>query len=201
LTDKVAPTITNVASTDVTDCNVTDGTITITANGTGTVEYSINGGATWSQSGSFTGLKAGTYQIRVRNIDGTCEVSNPNVVIDAPTQPTITSVTPANPSNCGVNDGSITIVATAAGGIQYSIDGGLNWSNTGTFTGLQPGTYNVAVRNSDATCEILDVNNPVVLTAPNAPTITNVASTNPTDCAVADGTITITASGNGALEY
>ncbi|NJN77265.1 MAG: hypothetical protein HC803_02175, partial [Saprospiraceae bacterium] len=202
LIDKVAPTITNVASTNITNCGVTDGTITITANGSGTLQYSIDGGATWSQSGSFTGLTAGTYPIRVRNIDGTCVVTNPNVIITAPTQPVVNTVTPTNPTNCGINDGIITVSATGAGAVQYSIDGGINWSNTGTFNGLSAGTYNISVRNAGGTCPVLYTSNPVILTAPNAASITNVASTNPTNCATADGTITVTASGGIApLEY
>ncbi|NJN77569.1 MAG: hypothetical protein HC803_03960, partial [Saprospiraceae bacterium] len=197
LIDKVLPVITSVNKTNVTNCNVTDGTITITASSTqGAVEYSINGGASWSQSGNFTGLTAGTYQIRVRNIDGTCTVSATNVVITAPTAPAITNVASANPSNCGIDDGTITVTATAgSAATQYSIDGGTNWQNSNSFTGLAPGTYNVFVRNTGNTCVTPYATNPVVLTAPTAPSITNVASTQPTNCGVNDGTITITTQG------
>ena len=204
LIDKVAPVIASVNSTNVTDCGLTDGTITVTASSTqGTVEYSINGGTSWSQSGIFSALTAGTYQIRVRNIDGTCVVSATDVVITAPTAPVITNVASTNPSNCGVNDGTITVTATAgSAATQYSIDGGTNWVNSGTFTSLAAGTYNIIVRNTGNTCVVPYTSNPVILTAPNAPSITNVVSTNPTDCGVADGTITITTQGgNGPLQY
>ena len=67
---------------------------------------------------------------------------------------------------------------------------------------LAAGTYNVTFVMIDGTCEVAYTSNPVVLTAPNAPSITNVASTDPTDCGIADGTITITATGGLApLEY
>ncbi|NJN77362.1 MAG: hypothetical protein HC803_02755, partial [Saprospiraceae bacterium] len=203
LTDKVAPVIGSVASTNITNCGFTDGTITITANGGGTLQYSINGGTTWQQSGTYTGLAAGTYQIRVRNIDGTCIVSSANVIITAPTAPVITNVSKNNPSNCGINDGTITVTATAGtGATEYSIDGGLTWQNSGSFTGLSAGTYNVRIRNLNGTCTVAYATNPVTLIAPSAPSIVNVASTNPTNCGLTNGTITISASGGTApLQY
>ena len=94
-------------------------------------------------------------------------------------------------SDTSMKNGSITISATGTS-IEYSIDGGTTWTaNGGSFTGLGAGSYYVAIRNLGGTCEVLNLSNPVILTAPNAPTITNVASTDPTDCALTDGTITL----------
>ena len=107
-------------------------------------------------------------------------------------------------SNCGTADGEISIVATFSStpGAEFSIDGGTNWQNSSVFTGLSAGTYNVAVRNLDGTCIVFDANNPVIINAPSAPSIRDVSTTNPTDCGVADGTVTITATGGTApLEY
>ena len=203
LEDKASPTISNVTSTNPTDCGINDGTITITAASTqGSVEYSINGGLSWQPSNVFSNLTDGTYQVRVRNIDGTCEASAPNVDIVAPVEPTISSVVPTSPTNCNINDGSIVVTANGQGALEYSIDGGLNWQANGNFTALASGTYNVAVRNANGTCTVLDVNNPVILTAPSTPAITSVNSTQPTDCGSNDGSITIIASGGtGSLEY
>ena len=93
--------------------------------------------------------------------------------------PTYTSVTPTNPTDCGLSNGTIEIVTTG-GTHEYSIDGGINWQSSGTFNGLVAGSYNVVARNTDGTCSTNYASNPVVLTLPNAPTITNVASTDPT---------------------
>ena len=200
----VAPVISNVDFTDPTDCGLNDGTITITASSAqGTVEYSINGGTTWEQSGLFVGLGAGIYEISVRNIAGNCKVDNPDVTLTAPIQPVITNVTPADPSNCGVNDGSILIAATGGSGtLEYSIDGGVNWQTSSSFNGLGAGVYNVITRYTGGTCETAYANNPVVLTAPSAPSIFDVTYTDPDECGVNNGTITIDATGtSGTLEY
>ena len=158
--------------------------------------------STTPQSETFAGLTAGTYQIAVRNLDGTCVVTSTDIILTAPVAPIITNIASTDPSNCGVVDGTITVSATGAS-LEYSIDGGLTWiTNGGSFTGLASGSYYVSVRNTDGTCEILDINNPTILTAPNAPSITSVSSTDPTNCNVTDGTITITATGgSGSFAY
>ena len=202
LTDKIAPSITTISNTDPTDCGVTDGTITITASsGQGSIEYSINGGASWQPSNVFTGLNGGSYDVRVRNIDETCEITGTAQTLINKVQPVIASVTPTDPSNCGVNDGQIVVAASGAS-TQYSIDGGTNWQASGTFTGLSAGSYNIAVRNNDGTCFDLHTSNPVILNAPNAPSITNITSADPTECSTTDGTITISATGGlGTYNY
>ncbi|PVW15887.1 T9SS type B sorting domain-containing protein [Marixanthomonas spongiae] len=50
----------------------------------------------------------------------------------------------------GSNDGTITINTTNNHGysMEYSIDGGMTFTTTGTFTGLAPGSYNVVVQYS-----------------------------------------------------
>jgi hypothetical protein len=204
LTDKVAPTINNVNSTNPTDCGTSDGTLTIQASSSAgnALEYSIDGGGTWFTFGSFINLSGATYSIQVRNADGTCQTSSPDITLTNPVQPVISSINTTNPSNCSVNDGTISITATFSGSAEYSMDGGINWQPSSSFTGLSSGIYNIAIRNADGTCEVLDVNNPITLTAPTAPTINSIIDTNPTDCGVIDGTITITASnGSGNYEY
>ena len=134
------------------------------------------------------------YEIRVRNTDGTCIVTSADITLIDKVQPVITNVAPTNPANCGVNDGSIVITATGAS-LEYSIDGGTNWQIDPNFPNLGPGTYNIFTRNTDGSCNTPYISNPVTLTAPNAPSITSVTFADPTDCGVADGSITVVATG------
>ena len=201
LEDKVAPTITNVVDASPSDCGVVDGSIVITANSSvgATLQYSIDAGSSWQQSEVFSGLAGGTYQIVVRNIDGTCQVTAPNVTLTDKVLPTIASVVATDPANCGTNDGSIVVTASGGGALEYSLNGGVNWQLSGNFTGLGAGVYDITVRNIDGTCEVVYVGNSIILTAPNAPSIANVSTTNPTECNVTDGTITVTATGGSGL--
>ena len=196
-----------VTSTNVTCFGANDGTITITSpsGGYGTYEYSINGGSTWSATGSFTGLQPATFDVRIRDAAYTaCEsVLNGALVITGPTVLGGT-VTGTNVTCFGANNGVISI-SNPAGGYgtyEYTVDGGVNWSTSGIFNNLQPGTYDVRIRDAAHTgCEIvlnaaLAITQPAVLTA-------SVTSTNVTCFGSSDGTISIInpAGGYGTYEY
>ncbi|MGB0862865.1 MAG: Ig-like domain-containing protein, partial [Saprospiraceae bacterium] len=204
LIEPAAPQVNNVTFTNITDCNINDGTITITANGgTAPLQYSIDGGSTWQANNTFTNLDAGSYATAVRNANSTCMATGEIIPLLEPASPNISSIIAANISNCTTDDGSITI--TGVGGIgvyEYSIDNGNTWQSSNYFSNLSAGNYNVNIRNNDTTCIISHAGNPVVISEPNAPTLTNSTYTDPTNCGVIDGTITLTASGgSGSYEY
>ena len=184
----VQPTI---YRTHITECGEEDGTINFT--GSPDTEYSIDGGITWGTQTEFLGLSAGLYDVIARNSDMTCETFFQTIEILSPPQPSINSVFPTNPSDCGVNDGQIVISvsSTTPGDLeQYSIDGGLTFLNGNTFTDLAPGSYEIVVRNSQGSCEV-SYPETVILEGNDYAQITNVAEFNPTDCENADGSIVI----------
>jgi len=74
-----------------------------------------------------------------------------------------------NPSICGEDNGSITILADGNGGLEYSIDGGNNWSGNSFFGNLAAGDYDIAVRNATDNCIV--ENGITTLDAPAAPTV------------------------------
>lgn len=194
------PTITNVASTNVTDCSLNNGTITVTATGGNTpLQYSKDGGSTWQASNVFSGLSAGTYNIMVRNADNSCPATASPVTITVPTAPTIASVQATNPTDCGLNDGTITVLASGTGALQYSING-TTWQTSNVFTNVSAGAYTIYVRNADATC-VVQTNTQTTITNQILPVINNVSSTNPTACGLNDGTITINSTPNAGVQY
>ena len=95
--------------------------------------------------------------------------SNPVAINAVPALPTITSVTPTQPT-CAVPTGSIVIAS--AGSNQYSINNGTTFTNTtGSFSGIAPSTSaNIEVRLvADNTCVTTYANNPVIINpAPGA---------------------------------
>jgi len=188
-----AATITNVAATNPTDCSNVDGTITISTTGGSSVEYSIDGGANYFPTNSFTGLADGAYPIFVRNGDLSCSIAGPTINISSPVAATISTVTSSNPTNCNIEDGTITIIADGNTGLEYTIDGGITWQSSNIFINLAQGTYNdIRVRNDDGTCEVT-YGNIITLESPTAPSISAVDVTQPTNCDTANGEIMITA--------
>ncbi|MDX2306135.1 MAG: ExeM/NucH family extracellular endonuclease [Microscillaceae bacterium] len=115
--------------------------------------------------------------------------------LTVPCTASIQSIDKSNPTNCGLNNGSITVNATGIS-LEYSINNGASFQNSNVFNNLGAGSYDVIVREeNDNACVATQQ---VTLSAPSAPIISNVS-------AVCDGTtakITVTASADGeTLEY
>jgi gliding motility-associated-like protein len=124
------------------------GSITVSATGGVNYEYSINGGSTWQSSNTFNNVSPGTYSVLVRTVGGICQATAQQVTINLINTLSMT----VNKVDANCIGGSITI--TASGGTspyQYSIDGGLTYQSSNTFTGLAGGTYNVMIKDA-ATC-------------------------------------------------
>jgi hypothetical protein len=165
--------------------------------GTGTLSYSIDNGQTWQSSGFFTGLLPGTYNIKVSDSQN-CEAQytgNPVILQDPPLL-WFSSVVTSSISCYGLSDGTITISASGGTGLlRYSIDDGMTWYfNGGVFTGLPAGSYFIKVLD-DNSCISIFQNNPVILLEPPEIMISSVQKTDVTAYGLADGTISIEASG------
>jgi hypothetical protein len=179
--------------------------VTSPAGGYGTYEYSIDGGITWSSSGTFTNLQPATYDVRIRDAaNPACIIIlNPQLVITQPAQ-LAGAVSSTNVTCSGANDGTITVTSPAGGygTFEYSIDGGIRWQSSGTFSNLQPATYDVRIRDAAHTGCIITLNPQLVITQP-AQLAGVVANTDVTCFGASDGTITITSptGGYGTSEY
>ena len=193
-------TILNVLSGNSTSCESPNGNITILASGTMTLLYSIDGGNTFQEGNQFTNIGGGSYAVRVKNFDGSCIVTQNDIILTDPVLPVINQVNADNPSLCGLTDGTITINATG-NNIEYSINGGNTYTASNFFDNLGEGSYNVAVRNDDGSCRVLSSENPVVLTSGSVVDITDVAVEHASSCDGTTGQITITATGNSTLQY
>jgi gliding motility-associated-like protein len=102
--------------------------------------YSIDG-QNWFTNPVFNNLTPGFYSAKTKNTQGCVSsltyVSLSNFYLPNPT------FTTAQPT-CG-NGGNITFTTAAA---LYSIDGGAKWSNSPVFTNLNPGYYNLVIKNA-----------------------------------------------------
>ena len=165
------PTVTAPTVTQPT-CATPTGTIVVNATGgPGSLEYSVDNGASWQTSSTFSGLNPGSYNIKVRlQNDPSCMTTytqNP-VVLNTPTgcctPPTVTAPTVTQPT-CATPTGTIVVNATGGpGSLEYSVDNGASWQTSSTFSGLNPGSYNIKVRlQNDPNCMTAYAQNPVVL--------------------------------------
>jgi hypothetical protein len=184
-----APTLT--ATPAAATCGNNNGTITAYGNnGTAPLLYSINGNI-FQASNSFTNLTPGSYTVTVKDAIG-CIISVTVTVANNP-PPTVSAVTTS--AICGNINGSIT--ATGLNGIApltYSING-ITFQAGSFFNGLAAGTYTVTVK--DAVGCIATTN--VLISSTGGPTVT--ATSVPTNCGVANGTITINAVGAAPFTY
>ena len=205
----IAPTITNVTSTDLTDCNVDDGTITISSLTPSTdyiLEYMFQGGTvvldiTTDINGEFTlmDLGVGEYSNFLLTNNAGCDggVFAGPITLSAPLAPNAPTGVTAMPSPICLGE-TIDLMADFVTDAVYTwtidnMDGGLVASTTNmtTMTPVSPGTYVVNVSLTINGCQSPS-SSVMVEVADLPPLVTpgDVMSTNPTVCDAGDGTIT-----------
>ena len=146
--NRIAPFFANADTTNPLCKGLNTGQVVFNPVGTtGPYEYSINGGVTYVTNNTFMGLAAGTYNFKVRDING-C-VKDTAIIITEPTQLTA-SATPSS-ATCANNDGSINI--TGGGGTpgyEYSSGNGVPYQLSSQFLNLPIGNYNnIKIRDAN----------------------------------------------------
>lgn len=194
--DSDGPSILSSTHTNVNCHGGNDGSITVgtVTGGTGTLQYSING-ITYQTSPVFTGLTAGVYNVTVKDAVG-C-IGNITVTITEPAAFVITN-TITNALCFGTSSGSVTLlVGGGSGTLAYSINGGITYQSSNTFSGLAAGTYTIIVRDAGGCLgyTTITITQPTQIGA-------HYNSLNVTCHGASNGTITVLASGGtGALQY
>jgi gliding motility-associated-like protein len=189
--------IIQLTPTDLTDCQSQDGSIFIDA-GIGDFEYSIDGGLSFQLNNFFDGLLPGTYEVVVRRIGATGCTNEDIVRIFAPNAPSVDSIGIIEMSNCGAADGQLNVFANGID-LEYSIDGGLFWQASSSFSGLNFGSYQILIRSSTfINCIVMQSAEIADLLPPE---IVEVIVKDVDNCLLENGSITINATGASILEY
>ena len=194
---------TNLSINDA-DCGQPTGSITgLQVNGTMPLEFfwiDLAGDTVGIQL-NLTNQYAGSYALNVRDGNG-CEHLLATYSIQDNGSLQVDSVQFAN-VHCDQLTGVITIFTGSLTPdlLNYSIDGGINYyQNSGMFTGLPPGTYNIKVKDANGCIGEYD-QNPVLIENIPGPQITGVDIV-PEDNNLANGSINIHAfGGSGDLTY
>ncbi len=192
-----AGSLTVTTSTTDESCAGNDGTISIAATGgSGSYEYSIDGGVTFQAGSTFSGLTAGTYNVVVNDLSTSCGGTTTTTVGSSGV---LTISTAGSDPSCAGGDGTINITATGgSGSYEYSIDNGVTFQASGSFTGLNAGSYDIVVNDLSSSCAGTDA-----ITLSSTSGITATATFIDPSCAgTCDGTITISATGgSGSFTY
>ncbi|AOW09041.1 gliding motility-associated C-terminal domain-containing protein [Flavobacterium gilvum] len=186
------------AVTQPTTCAVPNGTFQINAYDTTTYTYVVNPstGVTVSGSGEVTAPE-GTYTVTITNkASGCTSPASASVTVDAaptaPAAPTFGAVT--QPTTCAVSNGTFQITGYDAATYTYAFTPSVvSVSATGLVT-ASAGSYTLKITNKVSGCESASSAAAVVNAAPSAPSAPVLgAVTQPTTCAVPNGTFQINA--------
>ncbi len=165
--------------------------------GTGILQFSVDGpDGIFGTDTIFTGLDAGFYEVVIKDENSCVYKRGVEVVKILPLEVIITS---ENITCFGMNDGSISIKTEhALGAVEFSIDNGIIWHDSGVFDPLTPGDYNVSVRDSAGRIftNIINISEP--------PEIKIFSTVTPASCNSFsnDGSIDVTVSGaQGKVSY
>ncbi|CAG5085921.1 PKD domain-containing protein [Parvicella tangerina] len=171
------------------DCN---GEIDITEDGgTGPYQYSIDNGATNQGTGLFQNLCVGTYDILVTDASGCTSTSQVTLTEPAPLSVTIGITDATCYGQCDGMMNSIPTGGTGPGTYNYSWTPAVG-GNVPLVTNLCAGAYDLSITDGNG-C-VLDTNG-IVVGAPQAVTIDNVATVDETCGGDCDGSLTINSTG------
>ena len=145
--NEAAPVTHNATVTNTT-CGNNNGNIAIIpTGGNAPYQYSINGGANFQSNGFFNTLQGGNYNVVVVDANGCSSTISSETILGSGTFSVNATTTG---ETCMDQNASITVVENGGTGpYQYSIDGGLNFQNTGTFTGIGASNYNIVLLDAN----------------------------------------------------
>ncbi len=163
---------------DVTCFGGNNGSISLAASGgEAPYTYSIDGGANFGSVSLFNNLTAGTYDVRVRDVND-CELILSVSVDELPEIVAESEQTEDYTCNqlAEITVGGVTPTTGGSGSYQYSLNGG-TWTMATTggtvFTGLTDGTYTVQVRDANNTGCVVDLPNIVIAPLPTEPSLSS----------------------------
>ncbi|MFM7328863.1 MAG: beta strand repeat-containing protein, partial [Bacteroidota bacterium] len=198
LTTPAAVTVSSAVTNETCPGNGNASILLTGAGGTGPYTYSINNGSSFQAGATFTSVAAGTYQVQAKDANG-CVSATGTATVTAKTPITV-STSKTNISTCSPgNDGAVTLTASGGTGpFTYSLDNGVTFGASGTFSGLTAGTYS-AVAKDNLGCLSSTVS--VTFALPFTVSLTGTGS-NLICNGSADGSIALTATGgNGTYTY
>ena len=192
--------ISNFSSQDISCNGADDGQISVTATGgTAPLSYTLNPGGVTQPTGDFNNLSGGSYTVTVDDANACPSADTGPIEIIDPAPVTITDQAKTDISCNGAGDGTITITASGGTGtLSYTLNPGAVSNTTGTFNGLDAGSYTVSVEDengcSTTTAAPIDIIEP----APISVSVDGSSNLNLNCAGDSNGSIDITITGGTA---
>ena len=194
------PSAPQVGTITQPDCAVSTGSVNLTglpSSGNWTV-VRTPGNVSTSGNGTsvvIPGIPPGTYTFTVINNYGCISAASPNVVINPqPVTPSVPIIGNITHPTCTVSTGSVELLGLPAGNwslIQYPGGAIIIGSGTSrTITGLNPGTYNYAVRNDEGCVSAVSAS-VVINSQPSTPGVPVIGAITQPGCTVPTGSIVL----------
>ncbi|MCC6372379.1 MAG: T9SS type A sorting domain-containing protein [Bacteroidia bacterium] len=146
LTQNAGMIFNSVITSNATCGNATGAIVTTATGGALPVQYKLDNGS-YQAGGNFLSILAGTHSVTVTDANA-CSMSTLITVNDLG-GPTMGAVNLSNVSCFGGNDGGITLSSTGGTGLkQYSINGGVTFQASASFSNVAAGTYLCVVKDN-----------------------------------------------------
>jgi large repetitive protein len=193
-------TINSTSSTNVSCFGAGDGTISIAATGgTGTLTYTLSPGAISNTTGSFAGLAPAGYTVSVTDVNACTPATTGTITISQPAVLAIGSISKFDETCSGLNNGAIQVSVVTGGTppFLYSVDNGVTFQLSNTFSNLAPATYSIVVKdggNCVTPVSSRTINNGTSVTSTATPT-------NASCMGFSDGSISMSLPSGGAAPY
>jgi gliding motility-associated-like protein len=189
------PTALQVSQGNITPatCGSNNGSAYVTVSG-GTTPYAYVWTPNVGNTATISNVAGGSYTVVVTDANSCSQTLN--LTVPTAGGPTISSVTPTNPTCSDLNSGQIVINASGNGTLQYALNGGAN-QNSGTFTGLPAGNYSITVTDASGCISTSST----TLTAPQSFTLNEGAIVG-SNCGATNGSAEVIVNGgSGNFQY
>lgn len=195
-----APSVEELFATFSLDCEESFANVEFLMSGEGELKFSIDGGLSWQWSPFFDSLGPGTYLPAVWDTTSNCSVELDPILVPFPFSHMDIGITGIDPTDCGLDNGKIEIIAAGPNGpYEYSLDGQV-WQSIPFFSNLSSGSYHVFLKDENGDCEIMAGS--ITLESPENPEVIQVSASQLSHCNGNDGWINIVATGGiGVYQY
>ena len=176
-----------------TNCEAEDGYIQYSGM-SNEIEFSIDNGINWNSEGDFNNLASGEYELLYRNTNFPDCIQSVELELVSSEVPNFDQIIANDNTSCELGNGSIELLSVQISELEFSIDSGANWQNSGLFEDLYGGLYTIIVRLIDSPDCTTQIN--IALDDAVEPIIIAIETEDVSSCNTDNGTVLITVQEN-----